>query len=172
MQTITLIGKIEFEPEDMTKKHREQASWKRIAMVNFNDDVALYYAWFIKKRYNLELNRPIRGAHISFINDSLKDLTQNGKISVKDANNTWDKVKAKWDNKNVPITLEISPRVGKQFWWLRVADESRYDLQGIRAELGLGKPHFDFHMTIGYANEKNRFHNDYIHGLLKKGLIK
>ena len=76
---VTLNGKLGFEPEDKTKKHREQASWKKIAMVYFDGDVSEYYAWFIKKRYNLELVRPIRGAHISFINDSLRDITQNGK---------------------------------------------------------------------------------------------
>ena len=169
---ITLYGKIGFEPEDKTKKHREQASWKKIAMVYFDGDVSEYYAWFIKKRYNLELVRPIRGAHISFINDSLRDITQNGKLSLSEANTTWDKVKAKWDNKVVPITLEISPMTDSKYWWLRVAEESRKDLLGIRAELGLGKPFWGLHMTIGAVNDKNLFHSKYIHGLIQKGFCK
>ena len=78
---ITLTGKIEFEPEDKTKKHQGQSSWKKIAMVLLDGDICEYYAWFIMRRYNLVLNKPIRGAHISFINDSMRDLTNNGEIS-------------------------------------------------------------------------------------------
>ena len=37
-------------------------------------DVAEYYSWFVSKRYNLILNKPLRGAHVSFINDSLRDM--------------------------------------------------------------------------------------------------
>lgn len=169
---VTIYGKIEFEPEDRTKKHREQASWKRIAMVNFDGDVTDYYAWFIKKRFNLELNKPLRGGHVSFINDSLRDLTQNGKKNVKEADDLWNKVKAKWDNQTVPITVELTPKTDDKHWWLRVADESRHELHGIRAELGLGKPFWGLHLTIGYANDKNLFHSQYIHRLVKTGFLK
>ena len=47
-------------------------------MVFIDGDVSEYYAWFVKKRYNLTLNKPLRGAHVSFINDSMRDLSQNG----------------------------------------------------------------------------------------------
>lgn len=171
-QTITINGKIVFEPVDRTKKHKEQSSWKRIAMVIFNCDLTDYYAWFIKKRYNLELNKPIRGAHISFINDSVRDLTSNGLISINEANNNWERVKKKWNKKIVPITLELDPRTCDKYWWLRVADNTRQDLQGIRSELNLGKPYFGLHLTIGYANEKNLEHSKYIHRLLKNGMIR
>lgn len=171
IEKITIIGQIRFEPEDRTKKHREQSSWKKIAMVNFNGDVTEYYAWFVKKRFNLELNKPLRGAHISFINDSIKDISKNGELSNKEVNLLWESVKKKWDGVKVPITLELTPRTDDKYWWLRVADESRHELQGIRSELGLGKPYWGLHLTIGYANEKNIFHSKYIHGLVKKGFI-
>jgi hypothetical protein len=35
----------------------------------------------------------------------------------------------------------------------------------------LGKPFFDLHMTIGYANEKNSFHNEYIKNGIINGFI-
>ena len=68
---VVLVGKIEFEPENITKKHNTQSPWKRIAMVTIDGDVTEYYSWFIEKRYNLKLNKPLRRAHISFINDSI-----------------------------------------------------------------------------------------------------
>jgi len=74
MYTIEYSGKILFEPENKTKKHLAQASWKKVAMVMFEGDIAEYYAWFLKRRFNIELNPPQRGAHITFINDSIDDL--------------------------------------------------------------------------------------------------
>jgi len=57
-----IIGKIEFDPVNVTKKHDKQSSWKKVAMVRFqnNDDTYAYYSWFLKKRFNLVLNKPIR----------------------------------------------------------------------------------------------------------------
>jgi hypothetical protein len=43
------------------------------------------------KRYNLILNKPLRGAHISFINDSMRDLTHNGKTE-EEALSLWGSV--------------------------------------------------------------------------------
>ncbi len=171
-QTITLIGKIVFEPENKTKKHHAQSSWKRLAMVNFNCDVAEYYAWFILRRFNLPLNKPLRGAHISFINDSIKDFSNNGTKTIDEINSEWERVKKKWNNKKVEIKLEISPRTDSKYWWLRVSDESRIHLQEIREELGLSKPYWGLHMTIGHANDKNLFHSKYIHKLIEQKYIK
>jgi hypothetical protein len=41
-------------------------------------------------------------------------------------------------------------------------------LLDIRSELGLGKPYYGMHMTIGYCNSKNEEHSRYIHGLITK----
>jgi hypothetical protein len=169
--TITVYGKIYFEPEDKTKKHKSQSSWKRIAMVNFNHDLSSYYAWFINKRFNLELNKPLRGAHISFINDSIKDLTQDGKITLNEANQKWESVKRKWNKQVVPIKLELTPKFNKKHWWLSLDNDSKQNLLGIRAELGLKNPFWDFHMTIGVVNEKNAYHNEYIQNGIIRGFI-
>ena len=71
---ITYRGTIIFDPKDRTAKHKAQASWKKIAMIEFGGDMCDYYAWFIKKRYGVTLNSPLRGPHISFINDHVNDL--------------------------------------------------------------------------------------------------
>lgn len=169
---ITVTGIIGFEPENKTNKHNNQASWKKIAMVFIDGNISDYYAWFVKKRYNLILNKPLRGAHISFINDSMKDLTQNGVKSVEEVEALWEAVKKKWDGKEIPIVLDLSPKTNDEHWWLNIPHDERGLLQSIREELGLGRPFFGMHMSIGYANEKNIHHSKYIHDLIKKGLIK
>ena len=89
---VKVKGKIWFDPKNVTRKHNSQADWKRVAMVIFDDDTTEYYSWFIKKRYNLQLNRPLRGPHVTFINDSVRDMSDVDK---------WDEVKVKADYKDV-----------------------------------------------------------------------
>ena len=168
---ITLFGKIGFEPENKTKKHNSQSSWKRMAMVHIDGEVTEYYAWFIQKRYNLILNKPLRGAHISFINDSIKDFSQNGTKTMEEIDETWNNVKIKWDKQIIPVTLDLNPKTDDRTWWLNIPHDERELLHSIRAELGLGRPFWGLHMSIGYANEKNIYHSIYIHELIKKGFI-
>lgn len=168
---VVLMGRIKFEPENRTKKHDEQSSWKRIAMVTIEGDVTEYYSWFIEKRYNLKLNKPLRRAHISFINDSIWDLKRNNNKSTKEVNELWETVKNKWDGVEIPIMLDLSPRTSDVHWWLNIPHDFRDRLHSIRAELGLGRPHFGLHMSIGYANERQLSHSRYIHSLIKSGLI-
>ena len=118
MDKILLTGRIEFEPENVTKKHNLQASWKHIAMVLFDGDITDYYAWFIKKRYNLILNKPLRGGHVSFINDSFKEMSMNGKRSMEEVKQVWAQVKKRWDGIEIPVMLDIEPRFNKKHWWL------------------------------------------------------
>ncbi len=168
---LTLLGKISFEVENKTKKHNVQASWKKMAMVFIDGDITEYYSWFINKRYNLELNKPLRGAHISFINDSIKDLSLNGQRTNEEVDALWESVKLKWDNQIIPITIDLNPKTDDRTWWFNIPHEERGLLQGIREELGLGRPYWGMHMSIGYANEKNLYHSEYIHRLIKNGLI-
>lgn len=171
-EKLTLIGKIGFEPENRTKKHENQSSWKHIAMVFIGGDITEYYSWFIEKRYNLKLNKPLRGAHISFINDSFRDMSLNGRRNTEQVRLIWNNVKNKWDGREIPIMLDLNIKTDSKHWWLNVHYEYRDKLQGIRNELGLGKPFYGFHMSIGYANEKNIHHSRYIHSLIKNGFIK
>ncbi len=167
---ITLSGKLLFEVPNVTNKHKAQSSWKRVAMVMIDGDVCEYYAWYLKKRYNLILNKPLRGAHISFINDSIQDLRKGGK-TLKEVDELWDEVKKKYNNKTVNIVLNLEPRTDDNSWWLNIPNEHRDELQAIRTELGLGRPYFGMHMSLGYANEKMIDHSKYIHRLIKTGFI-
>jgi hypothetical protein len=146
-----------------------------MAMIMFRGDLCDYYAWFINRRYNLPLAKPLRNAHISFINDREKDT--NGK---------WEEVKKKWDGKEIEVILNVDPRTDGHHWWLNIPEEHRGEIHGIRKELGLGRPFYGLHMSIGYARDEysdefegnalkakqmNEKHSEYIHGLIKKGLI-
>ena len=160
---ITYRGKIHFDPADVTKKHEKQANWKRIAMILLGGDVTEYYSWFIKKRYGLELNKPMRGAHITFINDSLNDIKKGlGTDDNKLVELKWNEVKEKWDNKEIDVVLNLDIRSNIHHWWLIVDHAYREPIHNIRKELGLGRPFFGLHMSIGYANEKNIKHSEYI----------
>jgi hypothetical protein len=142
-----ISGKIEFEPENLTKKHTTQ-SWKRVAMVILPCDLYAYYAWFIKKRFSLELNKPLRNTHVTFISDRLQEKV-------------FCDGKEIFDGKEVTLFLENEPRSNGEHWWLRVHSP---DLEDVRESMGLSRePYFAFHMTLGYAaTEARRAHSEYI----------
>jgi hypothetical protein len=154
---------MKFEPEDKTRKHKNQASWKRVAMIVTQDDMSDYYSWFIFRRFNLQLNKPLRGAHVSIVNDSERDF----QLGVEPH---WSVVKEKYNDKPMDFYIDIEPRTNGEHWWFRVYCPAGEDM---REELGLKRdPFYSLHMTIGYANEKNRFHSDYILDVCKRhGII-
>lgn len=168
---VSYTGKILFEPENKTKKHESQASWKKVAMVLIDGEVSEYYSWFLQKRFNLVLNKPIRGAHITFVNDSINDMSQQGVKTNEEVEAMWEEVKKKWDGKEIEVVLNLRPFSDNLHWWLIVDHKYREELHAIRAELGLGKPYFGLHMSLGYANEKNIMHSEYINLLNEKGFI-
>lgn len=140
-------------------------------MIFFDGDITQYYAWFLERRYNLVLNRPLRGAHISFINDSIRDLTLNGARSLEESEEVWNRVKKKYHGQKIEVVLDLDPRTDDRTWWLNVPHDERGSIQAIRDELGLKKPYFGLHMSIGYANEQHMGHSIYLHESLKKGYI-
>lgn len=171
---ITYKGIIHFDPVDKTKKHKFQSNWKRMALVMIDGELSEYYAWFLKKRYNLILNKPLRGAHVSFVNDSVNDMMKGLNCSEEEAELIWEQVKKKWDGVEIEICLDLditgsenknAKDYGKH-WWLRIPQEKREKLHDIRKELGLGRPFFGLHMSIGYANERNIEHSTYIINLI------
>jgi hypothetical protein len=157
VQNITMRGKIVFDVPNVTRKHNRQADWKRIAMVVFEDDTAEYYSWFIKRRYGITLNKPLRGPHITFVNDSVRE--------IKGGDEAWEEVRKKWDGKEIEVTLNLDVRTNIEYWWLRASSES-FNL--VREELGIGEPYFSYHMTIGFPNERNIEQSEYIHNLIMK----
>lgn len=132
-------GIIEFSPEDKTKKHINQSAWKRVAMIRTNCDMDRYYSWFLKKRFNLELNKNLRGTHVTFISDKLN-------------NNIFEQASAIFNGKEIDFYVETEPRTNGNHWWLRVYCP---EAESIREAMGLSRePYFGLHLTIGHAVEK------------------
>lgn len=167
MNLIKYNGIIQFEPEHITKKHETQGEWKRTAMIMFDGDITDYYAWFIKKRFQLDLNKPIRNGHVSFINDRFSDVTGE---TLPDKELLWHRVKDKWDNKEIEVILNTDVRTNSKHWWLNVDIDYREPIHKIRYELGLGKPEHGLHMTIGLVNHINMNLSKQIHEYIKNGL--
>lgn len=165
---INVRGKILFDPIDYTKKHEKQSSWKRIAMVMLDGELCEYYSWFIKKRYRIRLNIPLRKAHISFINDSTNDILKGLNVPEEALDLLWNNFKEKWDNKEIDIVLDPNARSDGNHWWLNIPEEERILLHSIRKEIGLERPFFGLHMSIGYANPNHLEHSNYIVGLVSK----
>ena len=166
---ITYKGIIHFDPINKTKKHELQADWKRMALVMLNGEICEYYAWFIEKRYDLKLIKPLRDAHISFINDSINDIKKGSGIeNDAEVEVLWETVKNKWDNKEIEVVFNLDVMGNGPHWWMIIPHEERVFLHNIRKELGLEKPYFGLHMSVGIVNEKNYEHSKYILGLINK----
>jgi hypothetical protein len=170
MSNIETYGTIHYEPINKTNKHNEQSNWKRIAMVLIGGDIEAYYRWFIERRYNLVLNKTVRGPHISFINDHIKDINE-GNGTEEERQALWKQSKKRWDGKRVKIVLSTDVRSDGKHWWLVMPEEERNLLHDIRNEIGLGRPHWGLHMSIGYANERNVEHSRYILRQINNGLV-
>lgn len=131
-------GKIEFDPINFTKKHNLQSSWKKTAMVKFEDDMSNYYAWFLKSRFGLYLNKPIRGTHFTIINDIVD-------------NDLYSQARDVFNGKEISIFYDPSliRSNDKGHWWIKAHST---DAQNIRNSMGLGDPYFGYHITIGLAS--------------------
>jgi hypothetical protein len=144
-----LIGKIEFDPVNVTKKHNKQSSWKKTAMVKFDCDIWEYYSWFLKKRFNLYLNKPLRGTHVTIINDMVDDDI------YKQARDMFHgkEIRIKYDPTHIRSNI-------KGHWWINVESD---DAKNIRSVMGLSPdPYFGLHLTIGLATHLQLEHSNYI----------
>lgn len=165
--SVEAFGKIIFDPKNVTRKHKALSNKYKVAMVFLSGDWCSYYSWFLQKR-GLTLNLPLRGAHVSFINDRTYKIT--GK-STESKLKLWLDVRKTFNHKKIKLSLELTPKSDGKHWWLRVAPDSRGELQAIRDILGIGQPEWGFHMTIGYANSRNKIQSEYLRTLGKKGLL-
>ncbi len=163
MSLIQHTGIIHFDPINKTKKHELQADWKRVALIMFTGDICEYYAWFLEKRYNLKLNKPLRGPHVSLINDSLRDIRTGTDLENDvEIEALWEAVKNKWDNQPISVTFDTDLRSDGRHWWLNIPNEHRNTLHAIRQELGLGRPFWGLHLSVGYAADLRLEHSEYI----------
>lgn len=162
INTFKLTGTLIFDPDNVTKKHERQSSWKRSAIVFIkDDDITEYYAWFIRKRYNLDLSTPLRKTHFTIINDRIQD-----KLLLRN----YNMVKKRFNGKK--IELEYNPesiKFGRNHIWLDVKCKMG---EQIRVEVGLNsKPYFDFHITIGRPHEKQMSHYEIIKDLISGNFL-
>lgn len=166
MKNIIVEGHLTFNVEDITNKHILQSEWKRVGMVLLNFDICEYYAWFIRRRYNLTLYTPLRGGHVSFINDSIRDIN-GGRDSIEYRQELWESLSKKYEGAKVKIVLNPDVRTNGTHWWLNIPEEDRVELHNIRAEIGLNRPNFGLHMSIGRPNDKNIEYSHYLHERVK-----
>lgn len=154
MSILTTKATLDFDPKDFTKKHQKQSSWKKVLVANIEGEICEYYSWFLKKRFNLILNHPLRKAHLTIVNDRAADIKR------------WDYIKKKYQGKEIDISYDTDLRSNGEYWWMRAdSNDARY----LRSRLNLNpNPYFNFHITVGFPNEKNIDHSYYILDQCKK----
>lgn len=143
-------GILEFDPVHVTKKHLAQSSWKRTAMVRFDCDLWEYYVWFLQKRFNLSLNKPLRGTHLTIINDKFQ------------TDEIYSQARDLFHGKEIRVNYfpEQIRANKKGHWWINADSE---DARNIRSVIGLHpNPYFGFHITIGLATHLQLEHSNYI----------
>jgi len=151
---IKCTGIVEFEPMLITKKHVNQSDWKKHALIKTNCDLERYYRWLLQTRFNLYLNKTLRGTHITIIADKIETELK------------FNEARRKYNETKIDFFYEIEPMSSGLHWWLRVHCPKAED---IREECGLSRePYFSFHLTLGNANEKNKEHSLYILEQCKK----
>lgn len=147
---IEIKGILEFDPINITKKHLKQSSWKRTVFVKFNDDIPEYYSWFLKKRFDLKLNKPLRGSHLTIINDKFE------------SDELYIQARELFHGKEIIVKYDPSLiRSNKNgHWWIKADSD---DARNIRSSIGLDPdPYFGYHITIGLATYLQLEHSNYI----------
>ena len=153
---LTLKARVLFDPLDVTKKHERQSKWKKIAIAEFDCDLREYYSWFIRRRYNIRLAKPLRLPHLTIINDRIEDYKK------------YYQAKKLYDGHEIDIYYNNNPRTQGDHWWLRCNSN---DAKFIRTEAGLdAEGNFNLHLTIGRVDGRLHEidHAQYIYSLIKK----
>jgi hypothetical protein len=147
-------GILYFNPTNVTKKHLKQSSWKSVAVMKIDDDLPEYYSWFLKNRFNLQLNKPLRGSHVTVINDVIDS-------------SIYEQSRSIFHKKE--ISIEYDPTFircnDKGHWWIKVYSN---DIDNIRSAMGLGKPYFGLHLTLGRATHLQLEHSNYIRKVIMR----
>lgn len=150
-QLVEVPAKLSFDPPNLTKKHLTQSQWKIVSIALIDTDINKYYAWFIKKRFNLSLVEPLRGGHVTFISDRISELQE------------YNKVKNRWNGQQIDLKLNLNIRTNGKYWWLKAECPV---FNQIRDDLKLGEPFFSYHMTIGYPKELDLDFSYYLYNYL------
>lgn len=137
---------LEFDPPHLIKKHESQADWgKKTAICNVGDDTDRYYSWFLKKRFNVELINPMRGSHVTIINDKVFDVTK-----YSQAKQVFNGKEIVFEYNPAEVRCANNPK-GEFYWWIKVYNT---DIEAIREFAGLNrKPFFNLHLTLGTVKQ-------------------
>jgi len=148
-----LEANIEFEPSHISKKHARQGEWKKVVILTTGCDIHKYYSWFLQSRFDLKLNSPVRGTHLTIVSDRVdSDL--------------WESAKHKYDSKKMSFYYENILRSNGEHWWLRAWSP---EAERLRSIMGLERdPFYSFHVTIGNTNPKTQEFSEYILAQCKK----
>jgi hypothetical protein len=158
-------GILEFDPVDVSKKHAQQSTWKKVAMVRFpkEDETFSYYKWLLEQRFGVRipdtnvfewkgrLNDPVRGTHVTAINEIIDDeiyLQAKEIFDGKEVSITYD-----------PTLIRCNKKGDKMWWHMKVYSD---DIMNIRTAMGLGAPYHSLHLTIGLVNPKFIDHSEWI----------
>jgi hypothetical protein len=149
-----VYGRIVVNPENKTRKHISQAGWKRVIYIELEEDLSALYRWFIFKRYNLRLTKPLRNTHMTLVNDKVDDRT------------LFDKVSQDLSGSIVKVSVYLDIETDGIRWWLKSESE---EAEKIRVFLGLDPaPYFPYHITIGNVFNKDLEHAEYIRNIISK----
>jgi hypothetical protein len=154
-------GKIIFDPENLTKKHEAHSEWKRSVLAVVDEpDFCNYFAWYIKKRYNLKIVEPQRGVHLTIVNDKLCD-------GIDATERKYLRSKGMFDGRMIDINYDIDIRTDGKYWWFKAISNEAILL---RQKIGL-KPigYYGLHLTIGRVEGRDfeKEHGYYVHKLIK-----
>lgn len=149
---IKITGKLIFDPSDITKKHKSQSTWKKVAYLKIDGDLGNYYRWYLNKNHGLVLNPSVRGDHITFISDRFDSKSLE----------FYNTIKKKYNNKKLSIEIDVSNiSTNGKYWWFNIQDTKFFE--NIRNSCGFSKrPYHGFHLTIGYPNDRNLDHSFYV----------
>ena len=141
-----------------TKKHAKQA-WKTTAGVEFKDDTCAYYGSMVYRTHGIKLVQPLRGPHITVVNDKFADSSLN--------TNEFNKMIKSLYGQELTFEVDIeNPTTDGKYWWFPVTSAESHMLRYI---LGLNpEPFFGLHLTIGYPTDKMEEQAKYIHRVLNR----
>jgi hypothetical protein len=155
-------AKIIFDPADLTRKHEKHSAWKKHVIAFIDEpDFCDYFSWFIKKRYNLALVPPIRGVHMTVVNDRLSD-------GIDSDETKYRRSKELYDGMMIDINYNTDVRTDGKYWWFNAQSN---DALFIRQQIGLKPtPYFGFHITVARVEgrEFEKEHGIYVHNLIKR----
>jgi len=143
---IKLDAILKYDPQALTGNSDKMFKpWWLIGFVG--GEVAEYYAWFLRKRTGIVLQRPAWGSHVSIVRGEAPPCNTEA----------WKR----HDGQSIELEFDPSIRTNGAHWWLKVTCDSMLD---IREELGLSRTHdFSLHLTLGRPTPLCQDASNYYH---------